>query len=67
MKQYRLVAYIRVDPEDGEPMTYEEAQAEKEQQQFLFPENIYRIEEIEPAASTDRKEGLCIPPESKKN
>ncbi len=48
-KLYRLVAYIRVDPEDEEPMTFSEALAEQEQQRFLFPENIYRIEEIETA------------------
>jgi len=66
MKRYRLVAYIRVDPEEGEPLTFTEALSEKAQQEFLFPENIYRIEEVEPA-STDRKEDLCIPPGSKKN
>jgi len=64
-KRYRLVAYIRVDVEHEEPMTYDEALAEQEQQQFLSPENIYRIEEIESPAHADRKEeDLCIPPES---
>lgn len=66
MKKYRLIAYVRVEPEDEEPMTYDEVLSEKEQEEFLFPENIYRIEEIEPA-STDRKEDLCIPPGSRKN
>ena len=46
MKKYRLVAYLRVDPEDQEPMTYEEALAEKEQQELMGPENLYRIEEV---------------------
>ena len=46
-KRYRLIAYIRVDPEDAELMTYEEALAEKEQQELMSPENIYRIEEGE--------------------
>jgi len=64
MKQYRLVAYIRVDPENQEPMSYEEVLSEKAQQEFLFPENIYRIEEIEPAQG---KEAPCIPPGSRKN
>ncbi len=63
--KYRLVAYLRIEPEDSEPLTYTEALSEKEQQQFLFPENIYRIEEIESPAHADRKEeDLCIPPES---
>jgi len=48
-KLYCLVAYIRVDPEDVEPMTFREALAEQEQQRFLFPENIYRIEEVKRA------------------
>jgi len=47
MKKYKLIAYIRVEPEDQELMTLEEAQAEKEQGEFLFPENRYDIEEIE--------------------
>ena len=47
MRQYRLVVYIRVNPEDQEPMTYEQALAEKEQEELLFPENICKIEEIE--------------------
>jgi len=47
-KKYRLVAYLRVEPADGEPFTCAEALAEKEQQELLFPENIYRIEEAKP-------------------
>ena len=65
MKRYRLVPFIRGDPEDEEPMTYDEALAEKEQQELLFPENVYRIEEIKSPAPADRKEEApCIPPES---
>ena len=45
-KRYRLIAYIRVDPEDEEPMTFREALADQEQQRLLFPENIYRIEKV---------------------
>ncbi len=45
MKHYRLVAYLRIEPEDGEPLTYEEAVAEKEQQQMISPENLYCIED----------------------
>jgi len=47
-KQYHLIAFIRVDSEDDEPLTYEQACAEKDQQELMCPENIYRIEEIPP-------------------
>ena len=45
-KRYQLIAYIRVDPEDTQPLTYEQALSEQEQQQFMSPENVYRIQEI---------------------
>jgi hypothetical protein len=48
-------------------MTFDEALTEKEQQEFLFPENVYRIEEVESIPPTDRKEDSCIPPASRKN
>ena len=44
-EKYRLVAYLRIDPEDSEPLTYEEALSEKEQQELISPENLYRIED----------------------
>ena len=46
-RRYRLIAFMRIEPEDDEPLTYEEALAEKEQQELMCPENIYRIEEGE--------------------
>ncbi|MBI4487500.1 MAG: hypothetical protein HY694_00310 [Deltaproteobacteria bacterium] len=46
MKKYRLVAYMRIEPEDEELLTYEEAISEKEQQELMCPENIYCIEEM---------------------
>ncbi len=46
LRRYRLIAYLRIDPEDDEPLTYEQALAEKDQQEMMSPENIYRIEEI---------------------
>ncbi len=67
IKKYRLVAYLRVEPEKSELLTYDEALAEKEQQEFLFPENIYRIEEVKSALPTDGKEDSCIPHESRKS
>jgi len=47
-RRHRLIAFIRVDSEDGELLTYEQACAEKDQQELMCPENIYRIEEITP-------------------
>ena len=46
-KKYQVVCYIRVDPDEVNPMTYEQALVEKEHLKFLQPDNIYRIEEIE--------------------
>ena len=45
-KRYRLISYLRIDPEDDEPLTYEEALSEKDQQELMCPENLHRIEEI---------------------
>lgn len=45
-KKYRVICYIRVDPEDTEPISYKEAVKEKEQGEFMQPENIYKIEEV---------------------
>ncbi|MBI4531880.1 MAG: hypothetical protein HY709_10235 [Candidatus Latescibacteria bacterium] len=55
-KRYRLVAYLRIDPDNDEPMTYEEALAEQEQHVLLFPENLYRIEEL----STEEEENRNV-------
>lgn len=48
---YQLVSFLRIDPEDGEPLTYTEALVEKEQQVLMSPENVYRIEKIGETAS----------------
>ena len=45
-RQYQLVSFMRIEPEDGEPMTYEQALAEKEQQELLGPESIHCIENV---------------------
>ena len=45
-KRYRLVAFMRIETEDTDPLTYQEALADKEQQELMSPENIYRIEEV---------------------
>lgn len=45
-KRYRLIAFMRIEPEDTEPLTYAEALSEKEQQELMCPENLYHIEEL---------------------
>ena len=45
-KRYRLITFMRIEPEDDEPLTYEDACAEKDQQELMFPENSHRIEEV---------------------
>ena len=47
MKKYKIVYYIRVEPEEAEPLTYSEAVVEKVHLDLLQPENIYKIEKIE--------------------
>ena len=54
-KRFRLVAFMRIEPEDDEPMTYDEALAEKEQLELMSPENIYRIEEEQNACASPSK------------
>ena len=46
-KKYQVVCYLRIEPENKTPLTYEEALEDKEQLEFMQPENIYRIEEID--------------------
>ena len=45
-KKYQVTSYIRVGPDEVNPMAYEQAPAEKEHLEFLHPENIYQIAEI---------------------
>jgi len=45
-KKYQVVCYMRVEPEEPEPQTYRDALVEKKNQEFMQPENIYRIEAI---------------------
>ena len=46
-KKCQLVCYMRIDPEDPAPLTYNDVLKEKKHFDFLQPENIYRIEEID--------------------
>ena len=45
-RRFRLVSYLRVEPEESVPISFEDALAEQEQQQLLAPECIHRIEEV---------------------
>jgi len=45
-KQFHLISYMRIQPEEDAPLTYEEALAEKEQQELMCPENLHIIEEV---------------------
>ena len=38
---------MRIEPEDIEPLSYRDAIREKDHLEFMQPEDIYRIEEIE--------------------
>ena len=55
-RRYSLIAVIRVESDEAEPLTYEEALAEKEQLELMCPENVYRIEAIE------EKQNACNSP-----
>ncbi|UCG04918.1 MAG: hypothetical protein JSV83_13410 [Desulfobacterales bacterium] len=46
-KKYQLVCYMRVEPEELKPLTYEQALQDKQQLELMQPDNIYRIEEID--------------------
>lgn len=44
---YRLVGFVRVEPENQKPMTLDEAKKEQEHCETMQPENIYVIERAE--------------------
>lgn len=47
--KFKVVCYMRIDPEDGEgePMDYDEAKAEIENLKLMQPENVYAIEQCD--------------------
>lgn len=45
VKKYRVVCYMRIDPDDTEMMTKKQARAEIEQARLMQPENIYIVED----------------------
>lgn len=48
-KRFRVIWYSRFEPEpeDVELLTREEAESEKRHLEFLFPEDIFKIEEVD--------------------
>lgn len=44
---YRLVGFVRVEPENQKPMTLDEAKKEQEHCEAMQPENMYVIERVE--------------------
>lgn len=44
--KFQVICYMRVEPEDAEPMSYDEAQAELANLTLMQPENEYRIEQV---------------------
>ena len=44
---FRVVCYHKTVPDELEALTWKEALEEKEQLEFLFPEDIFKIEEME--------------------
>jgi len=45
-EKYHVVCFMRVEPEDSEPMTHAEAEDEIKQARLMQPENVYVIERI---------------------
>lgn len=46
-RRFRVVSYLRVEPEESAAMSFTEALSELDQLQLLAPEDIHRIEEVE--------------------
>jgi len=45
-RRYKVVCYMRIEPDDIEEMTLENATSEAEQARLMQPENIYRVEGV---------------------
>lgn len=46
-KRFKVVGFIRIEPEGQDPMTHREAKSEKLHNETMQPENIYKIEPLE--------------------
>ncbi len=45
-KKYTVVCYMKIDAENIELMTRDQAKVEIEQLRLMQPENVYRIEKV---------------------
>lgn len=45
-RRFRVVSYLRVEPEESVPMSFAEALSELDQLQLLAPESVHRLEEV---------------------
>ena len=46
-EMYTIVVYLRVDIDDPETMTYDDAEAEVKHLELMHPDNKYEIQEVE--------------------
>ena len=44
---FRVVCYQRIEPDEPEALTWKEALKEKRHWKLLYPEDIFKIEEVE--------------------
>lgn len=45
-KDYAVICYMKVIPDDMEALTLEEAKKEKDNLKFMQPEHIFRVERL---------------------
>ena len=45
-RRFRVVSYLRIEPEEPVPISFAEALAELDQLQLLSPESVHRLEEV---------------------
>jgi len=47
-KNYMVVCYMRIVPDNFELMTRDQARAERDHMRYLQPEHMYRVESVDP-------------------
>lgn len=57
MKGYKIECYLKVEPEEDILMSLKEVLEEIKQQKFLFPENIFKIQEVDLCIVCNKREG----------
>lgn len=56
-REFIVVCYMRIEPEDTEPLAFEEAQKEMTNLELMQPENIYLIEPYEEKYQQSHNQG----------